>query len=207
LTITLLSSLNWELLDAGMRKTPVGIAIILMCLATSFLEVVNFASESTMLENSWVTKTPMKTARADFGVGTVNGRIYVITESSTDEYDPATGNWTQKQPMLTPRSNFAAAVYNNKIYVMSGIVGVAPAVNCGVYNYILAGTNEEYDPVTNAWVTKTPMPTPRRDLQANVVGNSIYLIGGIEQGQLDALLPMAPISSNANEAYNPLSDS
>jgi len=186
-----------------MRKKAVGVAVILVFLVAPFLEVVNSASEPATVENSWGTKTPMKAAKADFGVATVDGRIYVITESTTEEYDPVTGNWTQKQPMLTSRSNFAVAVYKDKIYVIGGTTGFAPAVKSGVYKPIVTGANEEYDPATNTWETKTPMPTPRRALQANTVGDKIYLIGGILQGPLDALLPMTPIYSNLNEVYNP----
>jgi N-acetylneuraminic acid mutarotase len=71
------------------------------------------------------------------------------------------------------------AVYQNKIYVM------------GEGN----GTTQVYDPATDTWETKTPMPTPRTQLDANVVNGKIYLIGGRTGGQYTTV--------GLNEVYNP----
>jgi len=55
------------------------------------------------------------------------------------------------------------------------------------------GKNEVYDTETDTWETKTPMPTPRSNIQANVVNGKIYLIGGETNGTL-------------NEVYDPEMD-
>jgi hypothetical protein len=77
----------------------------------------------------------------------------------------------------------ALAVYQNKIYVI------------GEGN----GTTQVYDPATDTWETKTPMPTPRTQLDANVVNGKIYLIGGRTGGQYTTV--------GLNEVYNPETDS
>ncbi len=41
-------------------------------------------------------------------------------------------------------------------------------------------TNEAYDPATNTWTTKAPMPTARDGLAAAVVNNKVYVIRGIK---------------------------
>src|SRR2546426_9123415 len=46
-------------------------------------------------------------------------------------------------------------------------------VNAGVL-----GTVEAYDPTTNTWTTKAPMPTPRHGLGTSVVNGVIYAMGG-----------------------------
>jgi N-acetylneuraminic acid mutarotase len=46
---------------------------------------------------------------------------------------------------------------------------------------------EEYDPVSNTWSSRTPMPTPRWDLACVTVGNKIYAIGGRNVGVLDTV--------------------
>ena len=44
---------------------------------------------------------------------------------------------------------------------------------------IYAGTNEAYDPSTDTWETKTPMPTPLSHAKANVVNEKIYIMDGV----------------------------
>jgi hypothetical protein len=76
--------------------------------------------------------------------------------------------------MPIPIQSFAIAAYKNKIYCMNG-------------------KNEVYDTETDTWENKTPMPTPRSNIQANVVKGKIYLIGGETNGTL-------------NEVYDPETD-
>lgn len=151
-------------------------------------------SLTSAVENSWLQKTSMSTARFSFGVATLNGKIYAIggaldtdsgeITSANEEYDPTTDLWTTKAAMPTPRYGCAVAAYQNKIYVFGG------ATNSGSYT----NATEVYDPATNSWTTKTAMPTARILLDANVVDNKIYLIGGYG-------------NQTANEAYDPETDS
>jgi N-acetylneuraminic acid mutarotase len=153
----------------------------------------------------------MHEARAGLGVATVNGKIYAIGGSTrqgswpyaggivatNEEYDPVTNTWAFKTPMPTPRMDFGIAVYNNKIYCIGGEEifkddSKAPLTN----------VNEVYDPTTDTWETKTPMPTPRKGLRANVVNGKIYLIGGN-----DPNVHFEPGASTHNEVYDPATDS
>jgi N-acetylneuraminic acid mutarotase len=145
------------------------------------------------VDNSWKTKASMPTARAQFGVAVVNGRIYAIGgENNTaagpnvlsvnEEYDPATNTWATKEPMPTARHSFGIAVYENKIYCIGGSVN-------GPY----LAVNEVYDPATDTWETKTSMPTARAALSANAVNGKIYLMGGNP-------------ANTTNEAYDPATD-
>jgi len=54
-------------------------------------------------------------------------------------------------------------------------------------------TNEAYDPATNTWTTKAPMPTARYFLTSSTVNNVIYCIGGNSGSNY----------LNVNEAYDP----
>jgi len=160
-------------------------------------------------EDSWTSKAPMQVARSDLGVAAVNGKIYAIggnTENghvpntsendykalgwivaTNEEYDPATDTWTFKKPMPTPRCNFGIAVYQNKIYCIGGITNrIGDEIS-------FTGVNDVYDPATDTWETKTPMPNAT-SAQANVVDGKIYLIGGGSNGTL-------------NQAYDPATDS
>jgi len=84
------------------------------------------------------------------------------------------GSWTVKAPMQEARSDLNVATVNGKIYAIGGDTreGSWP------YTGGIVGTNEEYDPATNKWAFKTPMPTPRNLFGTDVYHNKIYCIGG-----------------------------
>jgi hypothetical protein len=91
--------------------------------------------------------------------------------------------------MPTPRENFATAVSQNRIYCIGGSRGYSPSTGDN-----LTGVNEVYDPATDTWETKNPMPTPRRVYATvNVIDGKIYVIGGYP-------------NSTLNEVYDPETD-
>jgi N-acetylneuraminic acid mutarotase len=152
-------------------------------------------------ENSWATKEPMPTARGGLGVAVVNGKIYAlggfngVTQLAVnEEYNPVTDTWTTKASMPTARSGFAIAVYNNKIYCIGGTTGDS---DNSVSGFI--GVTEVYDPATDGWETKKPMPTPRADMCANIVNGKIYCIGGKKYWGVDPFYQ----ELNVTEVYDP----
>jgi N-acetylneuraminic acid mutarotase len=145
--------------------------------------------------DSWVAKAPMPSANAGGGAVSLNGKIYVVGSNFTYAYNPSTDTWVSRTPLLTHRQSFALAIYQNKIYVSGGCSGFNQVTG---YPINCTGANDEYDPATDTWESKAPMPTARAELQANEVNGKIYLIGGT--------LPDGSVS-NVNEAYNPLNDS
>jgi len=156
-------------------------------------------------EDSWTTMAELPTARSGLGVAVANGKIYAIggqngdgVLNTTEEYDPVTNEWTSKTSMPTARSDFGIAVYQNKIYVIGGTTG--PGETWG--SSLITGATEVYDPETDTWQTKTSMPTPRQGLEANVVTDRIYLIGGVRYvgGYIHP-------GFDENEVYDPATDS
>ena len=152
--------------------------------------------------NSWTTKASMPTRRDGFGVAVVNNIIYAIggcgvncppvNENVNEAYDPSTDTWTTKAPMPTRRADLAAAVVNNIIYAIGGFTTFPDLLNPQVIP-----VNEAYDPSTDTWTTKAPMPTPRAAFAAAVVNNIIYTIGG-DSTSTNFL--------STNEAYDPSTD-
>ncbi|MBI4336987.1 MAG: hypothetical protein HY683_04070 [Chloroflexi bacterium] len=95
----------------------------------------------------------------------------------------AVGIWTQKADMPTPRGALGVVAHpNGKIYAIGG--GVA-----GSDTAQPVGTVEEYDPQSNGWTTRAPMPTPRMSFGVALTGTGmIYAIGGYaSQGPTTAL--------------------
>ena len=137
----------------------------------------------------------MPSANAGGGAVVADGEIYVVGSNFTYAYNSSTDTWVSKTPLPTHRQSFAVAASQDKIYIFGG---------CSSFNEITgypincSGANEEYNPATDSWKTKAPMPTARAELQANVVNGEIYLIGGT--------LPDGSVS-NVTEVYDPSNDS
>ena len=170
------------------------LVVVLIFLTASCIIEAKPVSGASAVENSWVEKAPMPTARGFLEVAVANGKIYAIGGSGpigvNEEYDPATDSWTTKASKPTPEQGFAIAVYQNKIYCIGGLNGSVGAVN------------EVYDPATDSWEIKASMPTGRYGLQANVVNGKIYCMGGVKLlGYNEGYQEL-----NETEVYDPVSD-
>lgn len=182
-----------------------GAALIVLLILSSVTVIFPNIVAVLAAEDSWTTLIPMPTPRSA-GLAVVDGKIYAIGGfngsnylNTTEMYDPKTDTWITKQPMPTARHSFAIATYENKIYVIGGIFRPNDFFTSGY-----TGVNEVYDPSTDTWETMEPMPTARSELQANVVGDKIYLIGG---GKYSVIWPHGQSTDGLNEVYDPLTDS
>ncbi len=176
-----------------MNKTVVLLLAFSLLTASSAI-IAKPACSTEAKENSWTTKASMPKAISGAKAAVVNGKIYVMASTFNYEYDPSTDNWNAKKPMPTARTYFGIAVYQNRIYTIGGEWW--DAVNGSVRSNI----NEVYDPLTDTWETKEPMPTNRSQLEANVVNGKIYLIGGRTVGPQYLTVAL-------NEVYDPATNS
>jgi len=104
-------------------------------------------------------------------------------------YDPLTDTWENKTSMPTKRQRPIANVVNGKIYVMGGFQYrdlPPPKTTIGL------AVNEVYDPETDSWSTKTPIPTTSSGPTSATINNKIYVISGYK--------------SDLNQIYDPESD-
>ena len=149
--------------------------------------------------DTWTTKTSMPTPRTELAVGVINGILYAVGGCDANDnplgtveaYDPTSDTWTTKTSMPTPRMGLAVGVVNGMLYAVGG----TPSVSFSSTDYSVV---EEYNPTTDTWITKSPMPTPRELLAVAVVNNNLYAIGGYQYG-LTGLCTV--------EEYNPSADS
>ena len=80
-------------------------------------------------------------------------------------------------------------VVDGKIYVVGGRASLDFSRNLV--------QNEEYDPTTDIWIERTPLPTARSGMASATVDGRLYVVGGEgSQGTFDD-----------NEAYDPATDS
>lgn len=136
------------------------------------------------------TALPKPSSSHNWGMGgVINGKFYVTGSTTKLEvYDPMTNQWTQKAPMPTRRWLGAGAVAGGKLYVLGGSRENADGS-------ITFGTkaNSVYNPATDTWTNKAPMPSERSQVAAStVVVNGqprIHVIGGARPGNNIAYLP------------------
>ncbi|MBI5177748.1 MAG: fibronectin type III domain-containing protein [Nitrospinae bacterium] len=103
---------------------------------------------------------------------------------------PRLGTWITKTQMTARRDDASSAAVNGIIYLIGG-QKVIPA------GLETTGVVEAYDPATNTWTTKAPMPTARKVFATAVMDGIIYAIGGQE--------PYGSALATV-EAYNPATD-
>jgi hypothetical protein len=116
----------------------------------------------------------------------------------------AEDSWVTKTPMQQARGGLGVAVVNGKIYAIGGskASGLYPPTLKGGFT----GTNEEYDPATDNWIFKEPMPTPRSDFAIVVYQNKIYCIGGTIGTKKVNVVYSTYVFTGVNEVYDPATD-
>jgi N-acetylneuraminic acid mutarotase len=130
----------------------------------------------------WKTLSAMPTPRHDFGLVECNNLLYAVGGYNADgvatveAYDPSSDKWTTKAPMLTARAYLVVASVSNKIYAIGGLTGA----DLNHVTYIKA--TEEYDPATNTWTEKSPIPISATPVNS-VLGN-FFMAGAALNGKI-----------------------
>jgi N-acetylneuraminic acid mutarotase len=143
--------------------------------------VVGTNEEYDPSTNKWNYKSPMPTPRTSFGIAVYQNKIYCIggeinnslAVQTNEVYDPSSDTWETKTPMPTARYGLTANVAKNKIYLISGLI--LPYLHSPIP---LSNVNEVYDPLTDSWTTKTPIPSGFYGYSSAVVDEKIYVMGG-----------------------------
>lgn len=129
----------------------------------------------------------------------LNGKIYVYRsfqppfeepEAALKIYDPGSNSWT-----------LGASLPLGNIYGTSLVVSGNRLFAIGGTNQFLDGFGavNEYDPVNNIWIPRTPMPRARGWSAVHAIRGLIYVIGGIGYSP--------DPGTNFVDIYNPSTDS
>ena len=153
--------------------------------------------------DSWSTRASMNTARVNHGGAVLNDGVkdllYVVGGSTgcgprtqtMEAYDPDTNTWQPKAPMPGgPRSTMGVAVVNGILYVVGGQYADS-GINSGMTTLV-----EAYDPLTDTWTTKAPLPGVRYTMAIGAIDGILYVAGGGDpSGPLDSVLAFDPVAN------------
>ena len=164
--------------------------------------VLSTVEEYDPVTDTWAKKSDMPTARYELSTNAVNGRIYAIggfnrilfninlLEDSTylTELDNAEISESLRQEFETSGislSQNATVLIENKSYHWNITDSQNTYQLRRQWDRIFIFTDsdvtevvEEYDPITDTWMKKSDIPTPRSAHSADVVNGKIYVIGG-----------------------------
>ena len=112
--------------------------------------------------------------------------------------ESAQGVWHAAKPAPTMRTEVAAATLNGKIYVVGGFE--QPAFG-NIINLGITPSLQEYDPATDQWTSKAPMPVGLHHVGIGVADGKLFVIGGYRQSGLSVWHPVATVY-----VYNPATD-
>lgn len=149
-------------------------------------------------QNNWRPRANVAISGVSAASCVINGKIYAIGlgwgESGAglghvEVYDPVADNWTSRASLPTPRAIVATGVVGNRCYAIgggNGGGGSGPGVPA-------LTAVDEYDPQTDTWRPRAPLPVPRAIGGGAVVGGKIYVIGGSD-GVSWTVTPLATVA-------------
>jgi hypothetical protein len=206
-----ISSAKWRMLSPlPAPKSFAGAAIL-----DSFLYVIggidtlgNYSPEVqkyNILKNKWTRCNPLKSPRSRFALVNLNGKLYAIgglaggndrTAENSDlveVYTPAADKWSTGPALLTPRHGLSAVNFGNKILAMGGYTNSGKVPNV-----------EEFDPITQKWTVRSPMPTPRGFFGLAATKDFVYAIAGrLQNAPVERYDPEADLWRTLDPLHNP----
>lgn len=170
--------------------------------------------------DKWTKKKPMAVPAHHVAIAESGGKIYAFGGfvlpsegppmwqpiDNSWQYDPATDNWKALAPLPGKRGAAAAATVGGKFYVFGGATTMPGSKEPGIVGtrpHLVLNTVDEYDPATNSWRARSPMPTPRNHVAIGAVNGKIYVIGGRLGG---AFITASVSTLDVVEEYDPATD-
>ncbi len=165
----------------------------------------------------WKPSLKLPAPRADAATVFVNSSIYVIGGKGSDgkptstvyvsTQDPTTGAfsaWTDDTALALPSARFSATVVasSDGLIVLGGSDGTGPTTT--VWKATADSTGK-----LGAWAAQAPMPQPRSEANASLIGSELFVYGGrdaagptavVLRGTTGTAAPASPAPSGATGA-------
>lgn len=181
---------------------------ILHCLLLVCLAAVPAGAEPAKPElgqGTWQTAAPAPLKRTEAVAVALNGKLYLAggfeppgagssarleITPALEEYDPASDQWTEKASIPMGLHHTGIGAVGGLVYVIGGYKQSGSSIWQPVASVYA------YDPATDRWIERTPMPTARGALAVAELDGKLYAVGGFgEKG-----------NSPAVEVYDPARD-
>jgi N-acetylneuraminic acid mutarotase len=156
--------------------------------------------------DTWGTKTSVPLLDESYISVTVDNKIYVISSTHNQIYNPETDTWSQASPPTAFQS------------ISSGGATTGISTPKGIYVFGANATEwwqpsgqgftaQSYNPSTNTWTNISPINIVRDSAGVAVVNDKLYVIGGYTYvpSSPPSLFPVKTAFSAANEQYAPSS--
>lgn len=156
----------------------------------------------------WSTEASLPVAVRRPAAAVLGDLVYAIGGERTDltsvgpasgaanVYDPALRTWTALPPLPTRRLAHNLVASGGRLYAIGGATTPVDLPIGTVTNVV-----EEFDPATQSWRTRAPMPTARALAVAAELGGRIVVAGGDADSGYDSFQPIATV-----ESYDPVTD-
>ncbi len=140
---------------------------------------------------------PAGSERAGGCVAVLGTNLYVFGGGNSGEptsfasvYDTAEDTWRELPPLPETREHCAAFASGTKLYIASGRTHTVAEFR---------PTTLEFDPETETYEDRTPIPTPRGGAASAVLGGLLFVFGGEGADNAQGVFPDV-------EAYDPKAD-
>jgi N-acetylneuraminic acid mutarotase len=173
---------------------------MLRAFAVGFFVLVALVSFAlAQAKGEWTVKAPASTKRTEVVAAAVKGKIYVVggfqqglsfITPAVEEYDPVTDRWRERAPLPGGLHHAGIGVVNDRLYVIGGFEHSFLSI------WSPLNTVHEYDPGTDRWTVRKPMPTPRGALAVAVLDGKLHAVGGYSRDG----------NTGAHEVYDPVTD-
>ncbi|MGH7164577.1 MAG: Kelch repeat-containing protein [Nitrospiraceae bacterium] len=188
-------------------------AVALATVITSWLEPITLGQDLRPQPGSWTTLAPAPTKRTEVAAAALGGKIYVVggfnepglgnltrlaVSDALEEYDPAANRWATRAPLPKGLHHAAAATVGNRLYVIGGFTASLFSLWQPLASVYL------YQPETDAWIERAPMPTPRGALAVAEYEGKLFAIGGYDGDGNSAAVEVYDPGSNSWSARSPL---
>ena len=155
--------------------------------------------------DAWTSLPELPGRRSDFGVASTDARLVVVGGVSQGEVlksvvalDLATQSWNGLPDLGTPRHGMAVAGVGKTIYAIGGANGVGDAqITSSAESLKLAPRKPQPAP---EWRVLPDAPTDRLMMAGAVVGDEIWVAGGMRHGEM---LPTVESYNTKTGAWQP----